>query len=108
MTLFLVPCLEAASKSLKEYKIAMMKLVSLVKQDGYVLLFSTIREYSDIGFYTVNNVKLWDIALKRKDILETSHECGLKLMEEDTFNFPPIPDMNVDNFTFFALQNVGN
>ena len=97
-------CLEAASKSLDEYKNAMKRLVSLVKQNGYVLLFSTVRENCDVGFYTVNGVKLWDVALKRKDVLETCYECGLNVLEEETFNVPPDPTWNVDNFTFFAFQ----
>ena len=97
-------CLDGACKSLDEYKNAMKKLVSLVKQNGYVLLFSTIRENCDIGFYIINDVKLWNIALKRKDVLEACHECGLNVLEEEAFCRPPNPNSNADNFTFFAFQ----
>ena len=49
-----------------QYNEAMKQLVSIVKSGGYVLIFSTIRENADVGYYFVKNVKIQDLALKEK------------------------------------------
>ncbi len=57
-------CMENACKSIEDYRAAMKKLVSLVNKEGYLFLFSTIRENSEVGFYTVNNKRLYNFAVK--------------------------------------------
>ena len=82
-------CFETACKSMAQYNEAMKQLVSIVKSGGYVLIFSTIRENADVGYYFVKNVKIQDLALKRKDILETMQSSGLILQQEEVFQVPP-------------------
>lgn len=97
-------CLENATKSVQEFKKAMKKLVAMVKQEGYFILFCAIREKAEIGFYIVNNEKLLNLALKRKDLLEAGSECSLTLIEEDSLPVPPNPNLNTDYFSFFIWK----
>jgi len=97
-------CFETACQSMEQYRAAMKNLVSLVKPGGFVLIFSTIRESSDIGFYFVKNAKIIDLALKRKEVLGAMQSCGLTLLQEEHFKLPPSEINNIDYFTFFVMQ----
>ena len=44
-----------------------------------------IRENADVGYYFVNNVKILDLALQRKGVLEVLQSRGLTLLQEETF-----------------------
>ena len=48
---------------------------ALVKPNGYVMIFSTIRENADVGYYIVKDVKMLDLALQRKGVLEAMQSC---------------------------------
>ena len=72
-----------------QYNEAMKNLVSLVKPNGYVLIFSTIRENTDVGYYFVKNTKVLDLAWKRNAILEAIQSSGLKLLQEEVIEVPP-------------------
>ena len=97
-------CLEAACKNMAQYNEAMKKLVSLVKPGGYVLIFSTIRENADVGYYFVKNVKFFDLALQRKCVLEAMQSTGLTLLQEETFQCLPSDTHNTDYLSFFVMQ----
>ena len=97
-------CLEAACRNMAQYDQAMKNLVSLVKPNGYVLIFSTIRENADVGYYIVKDVKMLDLALQRKGVLEAMQSSGLILLQEETLQRPPRKTSNTDYFSFFVLQ----
>ncbi len=101
--LFSSLCIESACKNSEEYTDAIKKLVSLIETDGYFLLMSTIREKSDIGYYTVGNVRLYDLAVKRNNVLKSAKECGLQYIREENFHCV-IPLSNLEHFTFFIFQ----
>ncbi len=81
----------------------MKKLVSLIETDGYFLLMSTIREKSDIGYYTVNNVRHCDLAVKRNNVLKSAKEWGLQIIREENFQHV-FPLTNLDHFTLLIIQ----
>ena len=99
-------CFETACKSMAQYNEAMKNLASLVKPNGYVLIFSTIRENADVGYYFVKNTKVFDLALKRSAILEAIQSSGLKLLQEEVIELPPHDVDNTDNYTFFIMQKL--
>ncbi len=54
----------------------MRKLASLLNKEGFLLLYSTLRESSGDqieGFYTVNGKKIHDLALKKEFVFEGMH-----------------------------------
>ena len=53
-----------ACKSMAQYTEDMKNLESVVKPNGYVLIFSTIRENADVGYSFVKNTKVLDLALQ--------------------------------------------
>ena len=97
-------CFETACKDMVQYNEATKQLVSLVKPKGYVFIFSTIRENVDTGYYIVKNAKIFDVALKRKEILEVMQSSGLTLLQEDHIQPPPSEIDGADYFAFFVMQ----
>lgn len=97
-------CIENACENDEEYKIALAKLASLVEKNGYFLLMSTIREKAKVGYYIVNNVRLYNLAVKRNTILKSAEACGLQLLREDNFYEAPSESHNLDYFSFFIFQ----
>ena len=99
-------CLDSATKDLDDYKSGISKLSSQVKEGGYFLLFSTRRENSDVGFYTIEGVKYFDVALKRDFILKVLEEAGLIVNVEDHLPLPPTPLSNTEEMIFFSARKV--
>ena len=95
-------CLSTAVKDLEGYKLGVAKLSSLLKGGGHLLLQSSRRENSDMGFYTINGVKHSDIALKRDFLVETLEEAGFRIDTEDFLPLPPTPETNSEGMLFIA------
>ena len=99
-------CLENPSLNVPEYRELMKKMVSLVKENGYFLLLSAIRENSDVGFYQVNNHILRNLALKRMDVVEALQYCGLQILKEETLILQPSMQCNTEKMIFFIAQKL--
>ena len=78
---------------------------SLFAADGGWLLsaLSTQRENCNTGFYIVNGVKYYDIALKRYFVVM---EAGLIVNVEDYLPIPPNPLSNSNEIIFFCARKV--
>ena len=98
--------LDATSRDLESYAIGIKKLASLIKNGGHLLLYSTIREHSDIGYYTVGDIRLYDVALKRKEIIKTLERSGFSDLNS---KFMPINNIlyetdNNEGFFFISAS----
>ena len=92
--LFCSLVLEVACKDFESYAIGIKKLALLIKEGGYLVLFSTIREKSDVGFYTVCNEKFYYISLNRKIIITTLENNGFCDLN---YEFMPLIPNKMDN-----------
>ena len=97
-------CLESAVKDLDDYKSGIAKVSSQLKEGGYFLLYSTRRENCDTGFYTINGVKYYDIALKRDFVLRVLEETGLIVTVEDYRPLSENPLHNIEGMMFFHAR----
>ena len=82
-------CLECGCKDLTSYQHGVKKLASLLKEGGYLPLYTTLRENCVEGFYFVNGVKYSDLVLKRDFVVETLKQQKLEVRNEDYFPLPP-------------------
>ena len=94
-------CLETC-KTHDAYKLGVSKLMPLVKPNGTLLLYSTIRENSEEGYYTVNGVRYVDIALKRSFVIATLEESGFFI--ELVQYLPCEPDKICNTEGYFFVQ----
>ena len=99
-------CLENPSLNVPEYRELMKKMVSLVKENGYFLLLSAIRENSEVVFCQVNNHILRNLALKRMDVVEALQYCGLQILKEETLTLQPSKQCNTEKKIFFIAQKL--
>ena len=70
-------CLEAACPSYEQYKLAVKKLVAMLKPKGFLLMHVVVEE----TFYIVGQVKWKCLFLKLDQIEEALKEAGLKVVE---------------------------
>ena len=97
-------CLEAGCKDLDSYEHGIKKLASLIRVGGYLLLCSTRRESCEEGFYIVNNVKYYNISLRKDFITVVLQRNGLFVVDEDYLPIPPKDCTNSEGVLFFAAQ----
>jgi hypothetical protein len=98
-------CLESAVKDYDSYTSGMAKLSSLVREGGHLLLCSTRRENSSKGFYTIGDIKYYDIALKRDFVVDTLRSNGFTIETED---YLPLPRPSSDNEGFIFFHCIKN
>lgn len=100
-------CLDSGCKDLASYESGIEKLVSLVKQGGYLLLYSTRREHDEEGFYFVNGVKFFNVSLKKDYVLNLLKRNGLCVMYENYLPLPPKPHIgNSEGFIYIGACKV--
>ena len=99
-------CLENPCQNLVEYRECMKKLVSLVKENGYFIISTAIRENSEVGFFIINNVTMYNLTLKSCDVVEAIKNCGLQLLKEDSLDFSPSKNSNVEKLKLFIAQKL--
>ena len=96
-------CLECGCKDLTSYQHGIKKLASLLKEGGYLLLYTTRRENCEEGFYIINDIKYSDLVLKRDFILDALKQQRLNVTDEDYFPLSPNrTDGNSDGMIFIA------
>ncbi len=93
-------CLESAYRDLDSYRGGIRKLASLLNKGGSLLLYSTLRENSDEGFYTVGGRKVFDVALKKDFILKALKDNGFAVIDTQQFEVIPSELHNKDGLIF--------
>ncbi len=93
-------CLESAYRDLDSYRGGIRKLASLLNKGGSLLLYSTLRENSEEGFYTVNGKKVPDLALKKDFILRALKDNGFTVVYTEQFEVTPSELSNTEAFVF--------
>ncbi len=82
-------CLDNPFRDLDSYKGGLRKLASLLNKGGSLLLYSTLRENSVEGFYTVNGRKIFNLALKKDFILKALNDNGFTVVYTEQFEDTP-------------------
>ena len=97
--------LNNCSKDLDEFKAQFLKKVVVsFKKGGHLLLVTTRREKSDVGFYVVKGQKFYNIALKRDSVVDIIKQNGLEIVDEDYLQNLPNEFGNTEGFLFFAAR----
>ena len=95
-------CLESGCRDADTFKAGMKKLVSLVKDGGHLLLYTTRRENRAFGYYTVDGIKFFSLGLKRDFLIETIKQSGLRIIAEDYMQLSPAEQIgDSEGFFFF-------
>ena len=78
-------CIESGCLTRDDYRAAVKRIATLVKQGGNLLLYSTIRNREDNdqtpGYYTVGKQRHDEVALPLEFVLKTLQENGLTVNE---------------------------
>ena len=78
-------CLESACRTRIEYTAAVKRLATMVKTNGNLLLYTTVRNRDDHddspGYYTIGERRFIDVALPLKFVLSTLTDSGFTIVE---------------------------
>ena len=97
-------CLEAAFNDLDGYKSGLVKLATMIKEGGHLVLAAMRRENSNVGFYMVNDITYYDVALKRDFLVKAVEEVGFVMDTEEYFPLPPVPTTNGEGLLFMTAH----
>ena len=100
-------CLEAAYKTLELYKLGLLKLTTLVKEGGYLLLSISKREPSEVPFYRINDVKYYDVyPISKAFLVESLTEYGFTDICDQFVPITPGVDTDCHGFYFFSARKL--
>ncbi len=98
-------CLDAGCRDLGSFKHGVASLASLLKAGGHLLLYTSKREKSDVGFYTVNGTRVCDaLPLSKEFVVNAIEQAGLTNIRDKFIATSPGEASNVQGFYFFSAR----
>lgn len=100
-------CLDAACSSLQSYKEGVTKLVSLLKEGGHLLLYTSKRENCEVGYYKMNDRLFKDaLPLSEDFVTKALQQSGLTHIHSEFKPVTPSAISNVQGFFFFTARKM--